>query len=148
MEPYIWTATSTRSRTSSSPPGTSCSACGHENREDLKFCVKCGGSLAVACPGCGAPAEVSGEKKHITVLFADVAGSMDLQERLEPEVRAQIMSRFVGIRAEGIRKIGGMDKFPGTGSWRCSGHWWRRRTMRESGGLCLGRPVSTRGGRD
>ena len=59
---------------------------------------------------------VAGEKKHITVLFADVAGSMDLQERLDAEVWAQIMSRFVGILAEGVRKFGGtVDKFTGDG---------------------------------
>jgi class 3 adenylate cyclase len=41
---------------------------------------------------------------------------MDLQERLDAEVWAQIMSRFVGILAEGVRKFGGtVDKFTGDG---------------------------------
>jgi len=50
------------------------------------------------------------------VLFADVAGSMDLQEQLDPEVWAQIMGRFVSILAEGVRTFGGtVDKFTGDG---------------------------------
>ncbi|MCA1841986.1 MAG: adenylate/guanylate cyclase domain-containing protein, partial [Actinobacteria bacterium] len=71
---------------------------------------------SAAPPPSAAPVSAGGERKHITVLFADVAGSMDLQERLDAEVWAQIMSRFVGILAEGIRKFGGtVDKFTGDG---------------------------------
>ncbi|HKY76019.1 MAG TPA: AAA family ATPase [Acidimicrobiia bacterium] len=41
---------------------------------------------------------------------------MDLQERLDAEVWARIMARFVGILAEGVRKYGGtVDKFTGDG---------------------------------
>jgi class 3 adenylate cyclase len=123
---------------------TICPCCGVHTREGLRFCVQCGVSLVNACPACGtapepgarfcgdcgaplAPAAGSasssleppvglGEKKHITVLFADVVGSMDLQERLDPEAWAQIMGRFVAILAEGIRKFGGtVDKFTGDG---------------------------------
>ena len=50
------------------------------------------------------------------MLFADVAGSMDLQEQLDAEVWAEIMGRFVAILAEGVRKYGGtVDKFTGDG---------------------------------
>jgi class 3 adenylate cyclase/tetratricopeptide (TPR) repeat protein len=59
---------------------------------------------------------VEGERKQLTVLFADVQGSMDLQENLDPEVWARIMGRFVQILAEGIRRCGGtVDKFTGDG---------------------------------
>src|SRR5688572_8615556 len=114
---------------------TTCSTCGHENREGRKFCTQCGVSLATGCPACGATTEpderfcgdcgasltatetwdqasaeavpASAERKHITVLFADVVGSMDLQERLDAEAWAQIMGRFVAILVEGVRKFGG-----------------------------------------
>ena len=70
--------------------------------------MECGSALA--------PRVVSSEKKQITVLFADVAGSMDLQEQLDAEVWARIMGRFVAILAEGVRKYGGtVDKFTGDG---------------------------------
>jgi class 3 adenylate cyclase/tetratricopeptide (TPR) repeat protein len=60
--------------------------------------------------------ELEGERKQLTVLFADVQGSMDLQENLDPEVWAGIMGRFVQILAEGIRVCGGtVDKFTGDG---------------------------------
>jgi adenylate cyclase len=50
------------------------------------------------------------------VLFADVQGSMDLQEDLDPEAWAQIMGRFVQILAEGVRRFGGtVDQFTGDG---------------------------------
>jgi adenylate cyclase len=124
---------------------TACTACGHDNRDGRRFCAECGQALGAAiCPSCGAANEtgekfcgdcgaaltpvqipprsspaavaVAGEKKHITVLFADVAGSMDLQERLDAEVWAQIMGRFVQVLAEGVRKFGGtVDKFTGDG---------------------------------
>jgi adenylate cyclase len=122
---------------------TVCAACSRANPPGAKFCAGCGGPLAVRCPSCDAPAQpdasfciecggalaapaerpsspaaaaVAGEKKHITVLFADVAGSMDLQERLDAEVWAQVMGRFVSILAEGVRKYGGtVDKFTGDG---------------------------------
>ena len=124
----------------------SCAACGHENREGRKFCAECGAGLAPVCPACGASNEVGekfcgecgtamapaassmpaapapapagggAERKHITVLFADVAGSMDLQEQLDAEVWAEIMGRFVALLAEGVRKYGGtVDKFTGDG---------------------------------
>ena len=118
-----------------------CASCSTENPDAAKFCGACGAALVRPCPSCGtatppgarfcmecgaalqpAPARspetgtVSGEKKHITVLFADVAGSMDLQEQLDAEVWAQIMGRFVAILAEGVRKYGGtVDKFTGDG---------------------------------
>jgi class 3 adenylate cyclase len=59
---------------------------------------------------------VEGERKQLTVLFADVQGSMDLQEKLDPEVWAKIMGRFVQILAAGIRRSGGtVDQFTGDG---------------------------------
>jgi class 3 adenylate cyclase/tetratricopeptide (TPR) repeat protein len=120
---------------------TTCPVCGQKNRAGRKFCAECGRALAsLGCPSCGATNEAGekfcgdcgtsltattasppvvaagGERKHITVLFADVAGSMDLQEQLDAEVWAQIMGRFVAILVEGIRKFGGtIDKFTGDG---------------------------------
>jgi class 3 adenylate cyclase/tetratricopeptide (TPR) repeat protein len=121
---------------------SACASCGADNRAGRKFCARCGTALGIACPACAtanqpdelfcgecgsplaAPAPspspetvlVSGERKQITVLFADVAGSMDLQERLDAEVWAQIMGRFVSILAEGVRRFGGtVDKFTGDG---------------------------------
>jgi adenylate cyclase len=97
-----------------------CPRCGTAGEPNDQFCDACGCDLTSTTTTAPVhPPEttaVSGEKKHITVLFADVAGSMDLQEQLDAEVWAQIMGRFVSILAEGVRKYGGtVDKFTGDG---------------------------------
>jgi adenylate cyclase len=50
------------------------------------------------------------------VLFADVQGSMELQEDLDVEAWAKIVDRFVNILADGVHRFGGtVDKFTGDG---------------------------------
>jgi adenylate cyclase len=57
-----------------------------------------------------------GERKQVTVLFADVAGSMDLAERLDPEDWARAMDRFFRVLSDGVLRYGGtVDKFTGDG---------------------------------
>jgi len=59
---------------------------------------------------------VEGERKQVTVLFADVKGSMELAERLDPEAFSKIMSRFFAILTEGVERFEGfVDKFTGDG---------------------------------
>jgi class 3 adenylate cyclase/tetratricopeptide (TPR) repeat protein len=59
---------------------------------------------------------VEGERKQVTVLFADVKGSMELAEQLDPEAWSEIMRRFFTILAEGIERFEGfVDKFTGDG---------------------------------
>jgi len=36
-----------------------CASCGYENREGARFCLGCGASLALSCPGCGKELQVS-----------------------------------------------------------------------------------------
>jgi class 3 adenylate cyclase len=60
--------------------------------------------------------EPEGERKQLTVLFADVQGSMELQEDLDVEAWAKIVDRFVKILGDGVRRFGGtVDKFTGDG---------------------------------
>jgi class 3 adenylate cyclase/tetratricopeptide (TPR) repeat protein len=98
------------------PLRATCPACGTTNEPGERFCGECGSALAAPASSSPEAVPASGERKHITVLFADVAGSMDLQEDLDPEAWASIMGRFVAILAEGVRKYGGtVDKFTGDG---------------------------------
>ena len=71
-----------------------CSACGASNPPGQKFCGECGGSLAevaakVAAPEAYTPKHLAeriltsktaleGERKQVTVLFADLKGSIEL----------------------------------------------------------------------
>ena len=65
--------------------------------------------------GCAAP-PLDGERKQVTVLFADVKGSMDLAEQTDPEEWRQIMQRFFALLSEGVRRFEGtVDKFTGDG---------------------------------
>jgi class 3 adenylate cyclase/ABC-type dipeptide/oligopeptide/nickel transport system ATPase component len=57
-----------------------------------------------------------GERKLVTVLFADVVGSMELSERLGPEEWRRVMDRCLAILCEGVHRFDGMvDQFTGDG---------------------------------
>ena len=61
-------------------------------------------------------AALEGERKQVTVLFADVKGSMELAEQLDPEEWSAIMQRFFSILAGGVERFEGfVDKFTGDG---------------------------------
>ncbi len=88
-----------------------CPSCGTENPPAAKFCNQCAAALGagaapVPAPAAASPAErnprdytpqhlaerilqsksaVEGERKQVTVLFADVKGSMELAEELDPD---------------------------------------------------------------
>ena len=56
------------------------------------------------------------ERKQVTVLFADVSGSMDLAEQQDPEEWRKIMQRFFSILSEAVADFEGtVDKFTGDG---------------------------------
>jgi class 3 adenylate cyclase/tetratricopeptide (TPR) repeat protein len=60
--------------------------------------------------------EADGERKQVTVLFADVKGSMDLAEQRDPEEWRRIMQGFFSILADEVRRFEGtVDKFTGDG---------------------------------
>ncbi|MCA1845222.1 MAG: AAA family ATPase [Actinobacteria bacterium] len=119
-----------------------CLACGTPLAADARFCPGCGTPLTIACPTCGraaershrfcagcgrpldgdapappaSPAASEGERKQVTVLFADVAGSMDLAEGTDPEDWARVMDEFFRVLSDGVIRFGGtVDKFTGDG---------------------------------
>jgi class 3 adenylate cyclase len=54
--------------------------------------------------------------KQVTVLFADVKGSMDLAEQIDPEEWHQIMDRFFRILADGVHRFEGtVNEYRGDG---------------------------------
>jgi class 3 adenylate cyclase/tetratricopeptide (TPR) repeat protein len=56
------------------------------------------------------------ERKQVTVLFADVSGSMDLAEHEDPEEWRKIMQRFFSLLAGTVTRFEGtVDKFTGDG---------------------------------
>src|SRR6476620_2570681 len=111
-----------------------CPACGFENATSIKFCGECGKPLAQAAKSGPAPdprsytpkhlaekiltsrSALEGERKQVTVLFADVKGSMDLAERADPEEWHKIMDRFFAILSEGVHRFEGtVNQYTGDG---------------------------------
>jgi class 3 adenylate cyclase/predicted ATPase len=109
-----------------------CEACGAKNRLGERFCGECGKPLAEAAkpppdPRSYTPKHLAekiltsrsaleGERKQVTVLFADLKGSMDLGEKVDPEEWYRIMDRFFQILSDGVHRFEGtVDKFTGDG---------------------------------
>ncbi|HEX8689546.1 MAG TPA: adenylate/guanylate cyclase domain-containing protein, partial [Solirubrobacterales bacterium] len=60
--------------------------------------------------------ETDAERKQVTVLFADVKGSMDLAEERDAEEWREMMQRFFSILADAVHRFEGtVDKFTGDG---------------------------------
>ncbi|HXJ67240.1 MAG TPA: adenylate/guanylate cyclase domain-containing protein [Actinomycetota bacterium] len=86
-----------------------CRECGHENREEARFCDACGTPLAA-----GASAPVREERKIVTVLFADLVGFTSRAEQLDPEdVRRLLQPYYQRLRTELERHGGTVEKFIG-----------------------------------
>ncbi len=59
---------------------------------------------------------LEGERKQVTVLFADVKGSMELAEQLDPEAWHTILDRFFQILTEGVHRFEGtLNQYTGDG---------------------------------
>ena len=57
-----------------------------------------------------------GERKQVTVLFADLVGSLELQRGMDAEEWRALMDRFFQILAAGVQRFEGtVDKFTGDG---------------------------------
>ena len=88
--------------------GTVCRTCGTELRHGARFCDSCGASA----PEAGDEAEF----KQVTVLFADVVGSMAIASAVGAERLREMMADVFGRAAAITRRYGGtVDKFTGDG---------------------------------
>ncbi len=86
-----------------------CTSCGAAPaRAGARYCDACGGVLSTADP--------HAEFKQVTVLFADVVGSMDIAAAVGAERLREIMAGVVGRGVVVVQRYGGtMDKFTGDG---------------------------------
>src|SRR6267378_648542 len=110
-----------------------CPHCGAEAPPDFRFCGHCGKGLQEA-PAPAAPerpvytpkhladkilrsrSALEGERRQVTVLFADVAGFTSLAEKLDPEeVHRIINGCFERITAEVHRFEGTINQYTGDG---------------------------------
>ncbi len=80
-----------------------CPNCQTHNPEGARFCPNCGTPLAPT----HVPRPVEGERKFVTVLFADVVGSTSMGEELDPEQIAEIMNGAFAFMNSAVAKYGG-----------------------------------------
>lgn len=83
-----------------------CESCGHDLRAGARFCDACGYAVASSAPS---------EFKQVTVLFADVVGSMRLAAALHPERLQAIMHELFNRGAAVVQRFQGMVEFTGDG---------------------------------
>jgi len=97
-----------------------CPACGVANPPGNKFCGDCGQSLSAAPPSpsptpspqadTATPAtrgENDAERRHLTVMFCDLAGSTALSEALDPEDLRDVIGQFQNACAGQVEAYGG-----------------------------------------
>jgi class 3 adenylate cyclase len=117
---------------SENPPGTrfcaecgnpfpaKCPKCGAEYSPPAKFCRDCGAPFEAKAratkPAAAEPAPVpeqhdpsasEGERKTVTALFADIKGSMEMIEHLDPEEARAIFDPALQLMIDAVRRYGG-----------------------------------------
>jgi class 3 adenylate cyclase/tetratricopeptide (TPR) repeat protein len=87
-----------------------CQKCGFENPSEAKFCAQCAAPLGAAAP-IRAESEASdgltGERRHLTVLFCDLVGSTEIASHLDPEQWREIVGEYHRAAAQAIERFGG-----------------------------------------
>ncbi|MGH7289282.1 MAG: ATP-binding protein, partial [Myxococcota bacterium] len=119
------------------PLGTVCTRCGAELPGDARFCPGCAHPVEVGPrevrsgisrdPRSYTPQHLAdkilrsrsaleGERKLVTVLFADVKSSLELAGQIDAEEWHRILDRFFGILTEGVHRFEGtVNQYTGDG---------------------------------
>ena len=98
-----------------------CPKCGASNEPEENFCGDCGAALG-ALPAATArksddpqirvaeipaPQNLEGERKTVTALFADIKGSTELEQDLDPEEARAIVDPALKLMIEAVRRYDG-----------------------------------------
>src|SRR4030095_5484565 len=109
------------------PLARACINCGAQLSATAKFCSECAHPAGLSIPSVpqrfGAPetytpkhlaeriinskAALEGERKHVTVLFADLKGSMELLAERDPEEARKILDRVLEHMMEAVHRYEG-----------------------------------------
>jgi class 3 adenylate cyclase/tetratricopeptide (TPR) repeat protein len=111
-----------------------CARCHTELPARAKFCLECGAAVGAGespvpdrAPRDYTPnhlaekilqskSALEGERKQVTVLFADVKGSLELAEQVDAEEWHRILDRFFHILADGVHRFEGtVNQYTGDG---------------------------------
>jgi class 3 adenylate cyclase len=103
------------------PLANLCPKCGADNPAGKSFCGECGtplGTPAAAAPRkpndspirvaeTAAPENLEGERKTVTALFADIKGSTELEQDLDPEEARAIVDPALKLMIDAVRRYDG-----------------------------------------
>ena len=105
------------------PFAVKCPKCGAENTAPFKFCGECGTTLGAATAAStiraepessairvnpeAAPEALDGERKTVTALFADIKGSMELIEDLDPEEARRLVDPALKLMMDAVHRYEG-----------------------------------------
>ena len=92
------------------PFSKTCAKCAFDNAYEAKFCAQCGGALDAAKPTQAKANLVdglTGERRHLTVLFCDLVGSTAIAARLDPEEWRETLAGFHRAAATAITRFDG-----------------------------------------
>ena len=105
------------------PLGNPCPKCGADNPIEKKFCGDCGTALGAATLASTQPAHsdaseirvnpdappesLEGERKTVTALFADIKGSMELMEDIDPEEARAIVDPALKLMIDAVHRYDG-----------------------------------------
>ena len=110
------------------PLANRCQKCNAENAPSKRFCGDCGAALAVNAPTsrakqlaappteteicatpeqADAPTRADGERKAVTALFADIKGSIELMEDLDPEDARRVVDPALRLMMDAAHRYDG-----------------------------------------
>jgi predicted ATPase/class 3 adenylate cyclase len=99
-----------------------CPKCGTDNPAGKRFCGECGTALRapaavpsakksndspIRVTGTPAPENLEGERKTVTALFADIKGSTELEQDLDPEEARAIIDPALKLMIDAVRRYDG-----------------------------------------
>jgi class 3 adenylate cyclase/uncharacterized protein YcbX len=99
-----------------------CPSCGRELKPQARFCGKCGTALAADASKPTVQTQppqpvrvaveqtevsIDGERKTVTALFADIKGSTELEEDLDPEEARAIVDPALKLMIDAVRRYDG-----------------------------------------
>lgn len=75
-----------------------CENCGQSNAEDARFCTRCGARLR---------SRGGGERRHLTLMFADIVDSTVMASTLDPEDWRVLLTDCIAMMEHQVRRHGG-----------------------------------------
>src|SRR5271155_5894097 len=103
-----------------SPFARRCSSCGKENPPGAKFCLECSKPIdrspadtkeisktSVRVSTAADGAQLEGERKTVTALFADIKGSTELEQDLDPEEARAIVDPALKLMIDAVQRYDG-----------------------------------------